>query len=80
MTHVEGTVVHLAVPQVYLAAPAVPRHSPAPGEPVPDRGHERPLNGWAFDVPALPPGVSVRLAPFPEMPGTRAVPAEAELP
>lgn len=60
VTHIEGDVVHLAVPDgVYPPAPADPYASP---EPPTWRG----VRPYTFELPKVPAGATLKMAPFPE--------------
>lgn len=64
VTHVEGSLIHLAVPDVQFEDTARPERMTT--------------SGCAFDLPAPAAGASVRLAPFAEAPGHAAVSSHGE--
>lgn len=62
VTHIEGNVVHLAVPDgAYPPAPAIEPFMASP-EPPTWRG----VRPYTFELPKVPAGATLRLAPFPE--------------
>lgn len=76
-THVDGGVVHLAVPAVYEEGTANvwatgPDRPVTPGDRAPGK------LAYAFAVSQLPPGARAQMAPFPEAPRHASVTGEPE--
>lgn len=73
VTSIAGGVVQVVVPDARVPGrpdPYAPRTA-LPGEPVPDLGPFRGPRSVVFDLPALPPVVTVEVAPFPEAAAVR---------
>lgn len=74
VTHIEDGVVHVAVPEGFEDAPKRPATSPPP---FVRADQARPRQAWAFNLPTLPAGVQVHIAPFPESTRPRWAPDAA---